>query len=63
MTSPAITIDVDADIEEAAAIMLQEGIARIPVIRDENLVGIVTRADIVRGIGRTYTTEGRSSLS
>ncbi|MDD1679524.1 MAG: CBS domain-containing protein [Methanomicrobiales archaeon] len=56
MTAPAITIDADADIEEAAAVMLKEGIARIPVLRDGHLVGIVTRADIVRGIGKTYAT-------
>jgi CBS domain-containing protein len=63
MTAPAIVIDADADIEEAAAIMLKEGIARIPVMRNKRLVGIVTRADIVRGIGRTYSPEGRTSPS
>jgi CBS domain-containing protein len=57
MTAPAITIQADADIEEAAAIMLKEGIARIPVMEEGRLVGIVTRADIVRGIGTTYTSE------
>jgi CBS domain-containing protein len=54
MTAPAITIEAEADIEEAATLMLKEGIARIPVMRDGRLVGIVTRADIVRGIGTTY---------
>jgi CBS domain-containing protein len=52
MTSPAILISADADIEEAAELMLQEGIARLPVIKEGRLVGIVTRADIVRGIGK-----------
>ncbi len=51
MSSPAITIGEDAEIEEAAALMLQEGIARLPVLRGGALVGIVARADIVRGIG------------
>ncbi|MDD1716901.1 MAG: CBS domain-containing protein, partial [Methanoregulaceae archaeon] len=32
-------------------IMLREKIARLPVLRDGRLVGIVTRADIVQGIG------------
>jgi CBS domain-containing protein len=63
MTSPAIVIGADADIEEAASIMLKEGIARIPVVEDGRLVGIVTRADIVRGIGQTFTTERRISPS
>jgi CBS domain-containing protein len=62
MTAPAITIEADADIEEAAALMLKEGIARIPVMKDGRLVGIVTRADVVRGIGKTYDAErGESS--
>ncbi len=57
MTSPAILISVDADIEEAAELMLQEGIARLPVIKEDRLVGIVTRADIVRGIGKGREVE------
>jgi len=51
MSFPPITVTEDIDIEEAAAIMLREKIARLPVLRDGRLVGIVTRADIVQGIG------------
>jgi CBS domain-containing protein len=58
MSSPVIAIDEDADITDAAAQMLHEGIARLPVLRDGRLVGIVTRADIVRGIG--MSSEERS---
>ncbi len=57
MSMPAITIEEDADIEEAAAVMLRENIGRLPVLRGTRLVGIVTRADIVRGIGREYGLE------
>ncbi len=52
MSYPIITVDADDSIEEAARIMLREGIARLPVLRDGKLVGIVTRADIIEGIGR-----------
>jgi len=51
MSSPVVAIDEDAEIADAAAQMLHEGIARLPVLRDAKLVGIVTRADIVRGLG------------
>lgn len=51
MSTDVIYIDEDAEIEEAAKLMLSEGIARLPVVRDDRLVGIVTRQDIVRGIG------------
>jgi CBS domain-containing protein len=62
MTAPAILIDADAEIEEAAALMLREGIARLPVMENQRLIGIVTRADIVAGIGQTYT-KGQESPS
>jgi len=51
MSSPAVTIDEESDIADAASLMLRERIARLPVIRNGRLIGIVTRADIVRGIG------------
>ncbi len=54
MTHNVISVSEDADIEEAAALMLREGIGRLPVIREGRLVGIVTRSDIVRGIGAAY---------
>ncbi|MCQ1538812.1 CBS domain-containing protein [Methanocalculus taiwanensis] len=52
MSYPIITVDAEDTIEEAARIMLHEGIARLPVLREGALAGIVTRADIIEGIGR-----------
>jgi CBS domain-containing protein len=37
--------------------MLHEGIARLPVLRDGKLIGIVTRADIVHGLGASAGEE------
>jgi CBS domain-containing protein len=51
MSHQVITIDEEADIEAAAALMLSHKIARLPVINKGRLTGIVTRADIVRGVG------------
>ena len=59
MSSPVIAIDEDSDIADAASLMLREGIARLPVLRDGRLVGIVTRADIVHGLGAS-SGEGSS---
>ncbi|WOF15238.1 CBS domain-containing protein [Methanoplanus sp. FWC-SCC4] len=53
MSSDIVSIEDDADIEDGAKLMLAEGIARLPVIRNDRLVGIVTRQDIVRGITMT----------
>lgn len=54
MTHRVVTATEEMDIEAAASLMLREGIARLPVLRQRNLVGIVTRADIIQGLGRVY---------
>ena len=51
MTQPVITATEDMDIEEAAALMLKEGITRLPVMQNEKLVGILARADIISAVG------------
>ncbi|HEX5824434.1 MAG TPA: CBS domain-containing protein [Candidatus Limnocylindrales bacterium] len=48
MTTPAVTISAGSRIAEAAGIMTNRGVNRLPVIDDGRLVGIVTRADLVR---------------
>jgi CBS domain-containing protein len=45
-TRPLITGDPEMDLEEAAALMVQHRIRRLPVVDDEELVGIVTLDDI-----------------
>ncbi|MFW6117360.1 MAG: cyclic nucleotide-binding/CBS domain-containing protein [Thermoproteota archaeon] len=47
MTSPVITIGENASIEEAAKVMSQNRIKKLPVIRDEKMVGIVTSMDLI----------------
>ncbi len=53
MTSPAITIAPHESAAEAARIMCERRVNRLPVVKDEQLVGIVTRADLVRAFIRT----------
>ncbi len=49
MTSPALTIGPDRPVAEAAGLMVDEGVNRLPVVNaDGTLLGIVTRADLVR---------------
>jgi len=53
MTAPAKTIAPWRLVSAAAAQMLDEGVNRLPVLDDEGrLVGIVTRADLVRAFVR-----------
>ncbi|OGP82767.1 MAG: hypothetical protein A2V87_03860 [Deltaproteobacteria bacterium RBG_16_58_17] len=53
MTSPALTIGPDEDIKKAALLLDERRIKRLPVVDGEGrLVGIVSRGDIVRTIGK-----------
>jgi CBS domain-containing protein len=53
MTAPAVTIGPHRPIHEAAAIMSLRNVNRLPVVDDGRVVGIVTRADLVRAYVRT----------
>lgn len=48
MTKPAVTIQENASISEIADLMLREEISRIPVMKGNDIVGIVTRHDFVK---------------
>lgn len=49
MTSPVVTIGPDRPVREAAALMVDRGVNRLPVVGgDGRVVGIVTRSDLVR---------------
>ena len=50
MKNDLIKIDKDEDVAKAARIMIQEEIGGIPVVENEELVGIITKTDIIRGI-------------
>lgn len=52
MTSPAITIQPYASAAQAARVMCERRVNRLPVVHDERLVGIVSRADLVRAFIR-----------
>ena len=52
MSSPAVTTTPDADIRETARLLDEKRIKRLPVVdKEQRLLGIVSRADIVRAIG------------
>lgn len=52
MTAPAITISPFRSVDEAARLMTEHGVNRLPVVANGELVGIVTRADLVRAFTR-----------
>jgi CBS domain-containing protein len=53
MTSPPITVSPGRSVAEAARLMIERGVTRLPVVVDGALVGIVTRGDLVRAFARS----------
>ena len=53
MTSPPITITSGRPVTEAAAIMTSRQVNRLPVVDDDKLVGVISRADLVRAYVRS----------
>ncbi len=47
MTKDVVMIKPDADIEEAAELMIKHHIKKLPVVFDNQLIGIITSMDIV----------------
>ena len=54
MTAPAITVGAARRVSEAARLMIEHGIKRLPVVDAYGtLLGIVTRSDLVRAFARS----------
>jgi CBS domain-containing protein len=52
MSKKIISVDEDTAVEEIARLMTTQKIKRVPVMRGDIVVGIVSRADIVSAIAR-----------
>jgi CBS domain-containing protein len=50
MTRDPVTIAEDATLEDIVQIMEQKGIKRLPVLRNGDLIGIVTRANLLQAV-------------
>jgi CBS domain-containing protein len=50
MTRKVVTISEDAELSAAVDLMLQYGVKRLPVLRGEAVVGIVSRADLLKAL-------------
>ncbi len=65
MTRQVVSVTEDTPLAAIAAMLEKHRIKRVPVVRDGKLVGIVSRADLVRALlaGRTAPTPSTASDS
>ncbi|HNX18102.1 MAG TPA: CBS domain-containing protein [Methanoregula sp.] len=52
MTAKPVTIGPDADIREAARLLVTQRIRRLPVVEDNKLVGLLSVADLIHAIAQ-----------
>ena len=57
MSNPLITIDQDAQLRDAARLMVKYKIRRLPVTKENMLVGIIATNDFARHIGKKTFSE------
>ncbi|MFQ5840364.1 MAG: CBS domain-containing protein [Candidatus Methylomirabilales bacterium] len=50
MRKPVVTVTEETPVEEIARILEKHGIKRVPVVRENRLVGIVSRRDLIRAL-------------
>jgi CBS domain-containing protein len=65
MTSGAISVPEDTPLSEIATLFERKRIKRVPVVKDGKLVGIVSRADLLRVLasgGANSSTDERDGL-
>ncbi len=57
MTKTLMTVGPDTSLRDAARLMSSNKIRRLPVLKNNKLVGIVVASDFVRNVGKKTTTE------
>jgi len=57
MTPTPVTVDIATPLAEVVALMERHRIRRVPVLRAGKLVGIVSRADLVRALANAMAVE------
>lgn len=52
MSSPVTSVDPEAEMLEAAKLMVSRMIRRLPVVENNKLVGIITTSDMIREVSK-----------
>ena len=52
MTTPVITAGPETSVAALADLLTRHRIKRVPIVRDQRMIGIVSRADIIRAVAQ-----------
>ena len=63
MTRDVVSVAEDTPLTEVVRLMERHRIKRVPVVRDGALIGIVSRADLLRAIRRLLVAEPKTAAS
>jgi CBS domain-containing protein len=61
MTSPPITVDADTSLDKVVHLMEGRHIKRLPVLRKGKVVGIISRANLMRALASIHRTSSKTS--
>jgi len=56
MTKDLIVIPIDSKIENAAKIMLENRFSSLPVVEDSEIIGLITKTDLVKSLRKSKKT-------
>jgi CBS domain-containing protein len=60
MTEKVVTIGPEAEVEDLAELMMRRRVNPVPVVESDKLVGIVSRADLIRMMSRELEADSGS---
>jgi CBS domain-containing protein len=61
MTRDVITVAPDTPLDEIVALMTQKRVKRLPVMENDTVVGIVSRADLLKALSRSLSAKAPPS--
>lgn len=61
MTSAVVSVEEDTPMSEVVRLMERYRIKRLPVLRDGRLIGLISRADLVRALGQALLSAAQTA--
>ena len=61
MTKDVLTIPEDAELSDAVDLMAKHGVKRLPVLRGDQVIGVISRSDLLKGLLTSLPQAGAQS--